>query len=52
MSNEVNAKIMKTTFTRDSKTNKVTFYRNGVQVFDFTVSGNIVSFENGDLILL
>lgn len=37
---------------RDPKTNKVTFYCNGVQVFDFTVSGNIASFENGDLILI
>jgi len=43
---------MKTTFTRDPKTNKVVFYRNSVQVFDFTISGNIVEFENGDLILL
>ena len=43
---------MKTTFTRDSKTNEVKFYRNGIQVFDFTISGNIVEFENGDLILL
>jgi len=41
-----------TTFTRDSKTNKVSFYRNGVQVYDFTISGNIVLFENGDIILI
>jgi len=41
-----------TTYLRDPKTNKVTFYRNGNQVFDFTVSGNIVEFYNGDLILL
>ena len=43
---------MKTSMLRDSKTNKVTFYRNGKQVFDFTTSGNIVEFSNGDLILL
>lgn len=43
---------MKTTKIRDSKTNKVTFYRNGTQVFDFTTSGNIVTFSNGDYFLL
>lgn len=37
---------------RNSRTNKVEFYRNGVQVFDFTTSGNIVEFANGELILL
>ena len=36
----------------DSKTNKVMFFRNGNQVFDFTTSGNIVEFSNGDYILL
>lgn len=41
-----------TTFIKDLKTNKVTFYRNGKQVFDFTISGNVVSFSNGDFILL
>ena len=43
---------MRTTFTRDTKTNQVKFYRNGERVFDFTISGNIVEFDNGDLILL
>jgi len=43
---------MKTTFTTDQKTNSVKFYRNGAQVFDFTISGNIVEFSNGDLILI
>lgn len=43
---------MKTTFTRDSKTNEVKFYRNGNRVYDFTISGNIVEFDNGDLILI
>ena len=33
-------------------TNKVTFFRNGSQVFDFTISGNIVEFSNGELILI
>lgn len=35
-----------------SKTNKVSFYRNGNQVFDFKIKGNIVEFENGELIML
>ncbi len=35
-----------------SKTNKVSFFRNGDQVFDFTISGNIVKFDNGDIIRL
>jgi len=43
---------MKTTYLQDKKTNKVSFFRNGKQVFDFTISGNIVSFSNGDFILL
>lgn len=43
---------MKTTFTRDRNTNEVKFYRNGNRVYDFTISGNIVEFENGDLILI
>ncbi len=41
-----------TTSITDKKTNKVTFYRNGKQVFDFTISGNIVRFSNGDFILI
>ena len=40
------------TAKKDNKTNKVTFWRNGKQVFDFTISGNIVKFSNGDLILI
>lgn len=43
---------MRTTFTRDTKTNQVKFYRGGERVFDFTISGNIVEFDNGDLILI
>lgn len=43
---------MKTTLIKNTKTNKVTFYRNGKQVFDFTIKGNIVKFSNGDYILL
>jgi len=41
-----------TTSKKDTKTNKVMFFRNGERVFDFTISGNIVEFSNGDLILL
>lgn len=41
-----------TTLIRNAKTNQVKFFRNGVQVFDFTISGNIVMFSNGDSILL
>ena len=41
-----------TRLQRDIKTNKVTFFRNGNQVFDFTISGNIVEFSNGDIILI
>jgi len=41
-----------TTFTRDSKTNEIKFYRNSERVFDFTISGNVVRFENGDFILI
>lgn len=43
---------MRTTFRRDTKTNQVKFYRNGERVFDFTITGNIVEFDNGDLILI
>jgi len=43
---------VKTTYKRNPQTNKVTFFKNGVQVYDFTISGNIVRFSNGDLILL
>ena len=41
-----------TTSKKNRKTGKVTFWRNGKQVFDFTISGNIVEFENGDFILI
>ena len=41
-----------TTAKKDIKTNKVTFWRDGKQVFDFTMSGNIVKFANGDFILI
>mgnify|MGYP003400585703 CR=1 FL=1 len=44
-------KIMITT-KKDKLTNKVTFFRNSSQVFDFTISGNIVEFSNGELILI
>lgn len=35
-----------------NKTNKVEFYRNGERVFDFTIDGNIVTFSNGETILI
>jgi hypothetical protein len=41
-----------TTKRKDRLTNKVTFWRNGNQVFDFTISGNIVTFSTGETILL
>ena len=41
-----------TVLKKDTKTNKVTFWRNGNQVFDFTISGNIVEFSNGDFFLI
>ena len=41
-----------TTKIKNKETNKVSFFRKGKQVFDFTVSGNIVKFSNGDIILL
>ena len=41
-----------TTFQKCIKTNKVSFFRNGKQVFDFRIKGNIVSFSNGDVILI
>lgn len=37
---------------KNKQTNKVEFFRNGKQVFDFTIKGNIVTFSNGDYILL
>lgn len=41
-----------TTYKKCFKTNKVTFFRNGLQVFDFTINGNIVKFSNGDYLLI
>jgi len=43
---------MKTTAIKNRKTNKIIFYRNGNRVFDFTISGNIVEFSNGEIILI
>jgi len=37
---------------KDIRANKICFYRDGKQVFDFTVSGNIFIFSNGDLITI
>lgn len=41
-----------TTSKKDKLTNKVTFYRQGKRVYDFTIKGNVVSFSNGDIILI
>ena len=41
-----------TTKVISKSTNKIMFFRNGKQVFDFTIKGNIVSFSNGDVILI
>ena len=32
-------------------TNKVTFYKNGKQVFPITIKGNIAEFSNGEQVL-
>lgn len=40
------------TYIRDKKNNKISFFKNGKQVFDFTISGNIVEFSTGELILI
>ncbi len=40
------------TFIKNKQTNKLMFFRNGVQVFDFTIKGNIVKFSTGELILI
>ena len=40
-----------TTYIRDRKTNKVTFYQNGAKVYPISISGNIAEFENGDIVL-
>jgi hypothetical protein len=34
------------------RTNKVTFYKNGNQVFPTTIKGNIATFNTGELILI
>jgi len=36
---------------KNSKTNKVSFYLNGVKVYPVSVSGNIAEFKNGELII-
>jgi len=40
-----------TTYIRDRKTNKITFYQNGAKVYPISISGNIAEFENGDIVL-
>ena len=40
------------TTKKDRKTGKVTFYKNGNRVYPVSVSGNIVEFECGSLILI
>lgn len=41
-----------TTKVKCTQTNKIMFFRNGKQVFDYTIKGNIVSFKNGEIILI
>ena len=41
-----------TTYIKHKETNKIMFFRNGKQVFDFTIKGNIVKFSTGELILI
>jgi len=41
-----------TTYTKCKSTNSIKFFRNGNQVFDFSISGNIVKFSNGEIILI
>jgi len=41
-----------TTYIRNKKENTIKFFRNGIQVFDFTISGNIVEFSTGEFILI
>ena len=41
-----------TTLKKDKQTNKIMFFRNGKQVFDFVFSGNVFKFSNGDIILI
>lgn len=40
------------TYIKDKKNNKISFFRNGKQAFDFTISGNIVEFSTGEFILI
>ncbi len=40
------------TYQKDYKTNKIIFFRDGIQVYDFTIKGNIVSFSTGETILI
>ncbi len=40
------------TSRKNKNTNKVEFFRNGKQVFNFSIKGNIVKFSTGELILI
>ena len=42
----------KITTKKDKKTGKVTFYKNGNKIYPVSISGNIVEFECGSLILI
>jgi ribosomal protein L13 len=37
---------------KNTENNKIMFFRNGKQIFDYTIKGNIVSFSNGYTILI
>ena len=40
------------TFIKDVKTNKIMFFKDGKQIFDFSIKGNIVTFSNGEVIII
>ena len=40
------------TFIKDVKTNKIMFFRDGKQIFDFSIKGNVVCFSTGEVIVI
>jgi hypothetical protein len=41
-----------TTALKNKTTNKVEFFQGGKKVFPTKINGNVVSFKNGDIILI
>jgi hypothetical protein len=37
---------------KDKNNNRIRFYTNGKERFDFTIKGNIVQFSDGEIILI